>query len=163
MILTISIPLYINLPEFENPITARCFSGFIGFSAFCHLVVVVGNTIAASELNRPYSPVDAMIARVENQFFLVGIGIINYLAVISGIGATWIAGFNRDTTDGWVHVYIIVFVVALCHNFFFGYLRGSRYQDSRAFRFYVKYCDFDGQLKDEYIEKIKAIRSDDNV
>jgi hypothetical protein len=141
----------------------RCFSAFIGFSAFSHLIVVVGNTIAASVLNRPYSPVDAIISRVEFNPLLVSVGFVNYLSVISGLGATWIAGFNRDATDGWVHAYIFFFVIALIYTFISGYSRGSMYQDCRAFRFYVKYCDYDGQLKDEYIEKIKASRNDEKA
>jgi hypothetical protein len=45
LILTITIPLYINVPEFSSASSTRAFSAVVGFSAFSHVLVLLGCTI----------------------------------------------------------------------------------------------------------------------
>jgi hypothetical protein len=156
LILTITIPLFINIPDLSSDSVSRAFSALVGFSAFSHITVVIGCTIVSSVMNRPYCAIDTLIARIEYNGFMTFITIMNYIAVITAVIATMIAGFDRKDIDGWIQIYSIGLYAYMGYMFVQTYSRGSTYQDTRAYRFYAKYCDADGQLKDQYIEQLKA-------
>jgi hypothetical protein len=159
--LTITIPLYVNIPDFDDDNYSHAFSAIVGFSAFSHTLVLIACTIENMVLNRPYSNADTLLTRVET-FFLFGfINVVNYAGMISGLVATLIAGFGRSSLDGYVQLYSIAMCLYLFYLFTIAYQTGTVYQDRRVFKFYKKYCDDDGQLKDEYIDKIRNDLSKD--
>lgn len=162
LILTITIPLFINVPDFDDDNYVRAFSAVVGFSAFSHILVLIGCTIQNMILNRPYSSADTLLARVETFSLFAFIVAINYVGLVCGLVATLIAGFGRSSLDGYIQLYSIGIVIYLLYLFVVTYQKGTVYQDRRIYRFYKKYCDDDGQLKDEYIERIrKDVRRED--
>jgi uncharacterized membrane protein len=79
----------------------------------------------------------------------------NYIAVIATIFAMLIAGFDRSNADIAVQVFALVIVVILVTVFIWNYSAAANLQDQRAIRFYKKYCDISGELKDEYLAAIQ--------
>jgi hypothetical protein len=155
LILTITIPLYINVPEFSSDNITRAFSAVVGFSAFSHVLVLIGCTIQTFIFSRPYSDADTYMQRIECNGLIIFIVAMNYIALFSGLVATLLAGFGRAFVDGVVQLYMIGFLGYVIAVFVNAVQRTGHNQDIRILRFYKKYCDIDGQLKDEYIEMLK--------
>jgi hypothetical protein len=166
LILTITIPLYINVPEFSSPSFTRAFSAVVGFSAFSHVLVLLGCTIQTFIFSRPYSDADTYLQRIECYGLILFIVAMNYVALVSGLVATLIAGFGRYFVDGAVQLYLVGFLVYIGFIFVNAVQRTGHNQDIRILRFYKKYCDIDGQLKDKYIEMLRkdmGVTNDDKV
>jgi hypothetical protein len=155
LILTISMPLFINPPIFEDEGIGHLFSGVIGGAAFSQLSTIIGTTILSGLLNRPYTPVDGMVCRIESRGLYVGTTVINYISMLLTMSSMFIAGFERSLLDGYVQLYGGVMVIAIVITFILALGKGSEYQDKRALVFYQKYCDDDGSLKSEYIQLIE--------
>lgn len=79
----------------------------------------------------------------------------NYIAVIATVFAMLIAGYNRSSVDIAVQVFALTIVVILIVAFVWKYSRAANLQDQRAIRFYQKYCDISGELKDVYLTAIQ--------
>jgi hypothetical protein len=154
LILTISMPLYIDPPSFESNTNAHAFSAVIGIAAFCQLVCIIGCTISSALLNRPFTASDTMMARVGIQPMLVVVTVVNYIANLMTVVAMFVAGFARSDEDGYVQLYAIVMILGLFVLFIMIDGKGSDLQDLRALRFYQKYCDDNGRLKREYLLRI---------
>jgi hypothetical protein len=154
LILTISMPLYIDPPGFNEKNFDRAFSAIIGLAAFSQLTVIIGCTIISALLNRPYTTSDTMVARVQAQSLLVFVNIINYVANVATLVAMLIAGFNRSSVDGGVQMYIGALVILLAYLAHQCYAKGSRFQDGRTLAFYNKYCDDNGRLKHKYLLRV---------
>lgn len=154
LILTITIPLYINPPGMADETTNNAFSAFVGFSAFFHIAVIIGCTIFAMILNRPYSPADTLCARIEYFNLFAMVNVANYIAVSTAIIATLIAGFDRSWIDGFVQIYSPFLILTILYIFISGYGSGTQAQDRRVYRFYKKYCEKNGQLKEKYLRAV---------
>lgn len=154
LILTITIPLFVNPPVFEGE-NAHWFSFFVGFSANLHLYTIIGITIMSALFNRPYTEADRVLIRIENNTLMVITTICNYIAVVSCIVAVLIAGFDRSWFDGGIQSYIVILVLVLIYNFIKSSKQGDFYQDNRCLLFYKKYCLHDGLLKQEYLSLVK--------
>jgi len=63
-----------------------------------------------------------------------------------------IAGFNRSSADNAVQIYAVLVVVYLIFSFLKKNRSAEVLQDERAFKFYQKYCDISGELKNEYLK-----------
>ena len=152
LILTINIPMYLNIPDFESSIMEHVFSTLTGFAGLSHLVVIIGSTITAGLLNMPYGEADGLMCRIRLNSYLVMINVQNYVAVVMTVIAVIIAGFNRSAMDGGL---ILLALVGLGYVLFLLYSvasTGSFLQDSRTVRFVNKYCDSNGMLKEEYLK-----------
>ena len=66
-----------------------------------------------------------------------------------------IAGYDRSSADIAVQVFALLTVVLLIVIFVFSFSSAKNLQDQRALRFYQKYCDISGELKDEYLTAIQ--------
>ena len=159
LILTISMPLYISPPSFGTDEIAHVFSGMIGGAAFTQLSCIIGITILSALWNRPYCPVDRMIARVESQYLFVVTTFVNYLSQLLTMAAMFVAGFDRAYIDGYVQLYAIVVVFGIFALFVKLLGKGDQYQDERTLAFYDKYCEDSGRLWPKYIQMIKEDKS----
>lgn len=155
LILTISMPLYISPPGFSSDAIAHAFSGVIGGAALSQLSCIIGTTILSALWNRPYSPMDRMIARVESQHLFVLTTFVNYLSQVLTMAAMFIAGFDRAYLDGYVQLYAIVVVFGIFTLFVIILAKGDKYQDERTLAFYNKYCEDSGRLWPKYIKMIQ--------
>lgn len=72
-----------------------------------------------------------------------------------------IAGIGRNRIDFYVQLYSIPCLIALLLIFVSFAKKGINYQDTRVLRFYQKYCDVNGELKDKYLAMI--YRDDDKI
>lgn len=159
LILTISMPLYIEPPEFASESRLRIFSAVMGLAAFLQLITIIGCTIVSSFFNRAYADSDAMVSRVKANSILFQVNIWNYMASFATIAAMLIAGFSRSRIDGVIHLYIGVLAIVLIIMFVGSMKAGALLQDVRAFQFYQQYCDPEtGRLKDEYLKQVYAKR-----
>jgi hypothetical protein len=153
LILTISMPLYIDPTSISPSSVSHFFSAVIGIAAFSQLTVIVGCKIVAALLSRPFTASDTMIARIRG---LPLIMVLNYLATLMAVTAIFVAGFARSYEDGYVQLYAILILIGLCSLFAILNAQGSHMQDMRSLRFYQKYCDINGRLKREYLLRIYA-------
>ena len=157
LILTISMPLYISPPDFSSEDIAHVFSGMIGGAAFTQISCIIGITILSALWNRPYCPVDRMIARVETQYLFVTTTFVNYLSQLLTMAAMFVAGFDRAYIDGYVQLYAIVVVFGIFALFVKLLGKGDRYQDQRTLAFYDRYCEDSGRLWPKYIAMIEEV------
>jgi len=102
-----------------------------------------------------YGPIDTFLIYKSNRSSIAFVFILNYIADIATVVAVLLAGFNRGFIDGVVQLYMIPLIVWLFYYLKQGSLIAKEYQDIRQFDFYKKYCDPNGDLKDEYLELIK--------
>ena len=66
-----------------------------------------------------------------------------------------IAGYARSRIDGNIQlIYSATALLLLVYCFIRAGYKGRKYQDTRAYLFYKKYCDPNGELKDEYLEMV---------
>lgn len=151
LILTINIPLFISPPS-SGQLNSHIFSAIIGFAAFCHLIVIITCTLATAFLNAAYSGADTLLARIECQPLLVLSTIINYIAIIATIVGILIVAFGRTSLDFYVQSYMCFIVILLVTFAAYCYRRGVMYQDYRVLKFYLRYCDPNGELKDQYLK-----------
>lgn len=159
LVLTISMPLYIDPPDFSREFHLRIFSAVIGLAAFMQLITIIGCTIVSALFNRAYTGSDAMVARVKAGPTIINVNIWNYLANFATIAAMLIAGFSRSTLDGAVHLYVGLLAMILIAMFIGSMSEGNRLQDVRSYQFYAQYCDPNtGRLKEEYLKRIYAKR-----
>lgn len=157
LILTITYTYYVN-PELSSGDTdgvwVNWFSGFLGYSALCHLAVVIGATIYTASLNACYTDLDTFILKIKmdkHGVFLV-LNITNYLADIFAIVGMLIAGYNRSSYDGNVVLPGIIIVPINVYFLVWSLGQGLKTQDIRSMKFYNEYCDTDGQLKNEFLK-----------
>ncbi len=163
LILTISMPLYIDPPSFDDDNNAHGFSAIVGIAAFCQLGVIIACTIAAAALNRPFSGGDTMVARVQAQSLIVVINVANYISNLATVAAMFIAGFARSTLDGGIQLFACVMIIGLFALFISSDKSGKIAQDQRVLSFYDKYCEDNGRLKREYLLRVygEAKKKDD--
>ena len=154
LIVTITVPLYVNPPPFESDNLEHAFSAVIGFAAFSHLGCIIGCTITCALLNSAYSAVDTLVVYKDNRPHIAFIFLLNYIAILSTMAAVLIAGFNRSNVDGFVQLYSIAIVAALVRYINSSYTTSANDSDRRCLKFYQKYCDSNGELKDEYLRMI---------
>lgn len=160
LILTISMPLYISPPDFNNEDTIHIFSAVVGGAAFCQLVVIISCTIMAALLNRPFSSADSMVVRVEAHTLYVTTFVMNYIANCATVSAMYVAGFDRSFEDGAIQLYGLVFVIIVFALFLRTDFRGKGLQDKRALLFYEKYCEENGRLKKEFLRRLYCKKKD---
>eukprot|EP01033_Poteriospumella_lacustris_P012313 gene12313-8805_t len=158
LILTISMPLYIQLPDvFPDPDYRNIFSAIIGFAAFQQLIVIIGCTIISGLLNRPYAYCDGTMARVMVSVLLAVVTVVNYIGSVSTLVAMLVAGFARKFIDGAVQLYVTVVVTHVIWLFAQTNAFGVRLQDARSIAFYQKYCEPEtGRLKEQYLKVVYA-------
>lgn len=84
---------------------------------------------------------------------------LNYVAILATVVLMLLAGFRRSVADSVVEIYAIVVVITLLVSFLRGYNAAARLQDERMIKFYQKYCDVSGELKDEYLKVINDKRN----
>ena len=84
----------------------------------------------------------------------------NYIAVVATVFAMLIAGYDRSSADIAVQVFALLVVVILIAIFGWNYSNAANLQDQRALRFYQKYCDISGELKDEYLAAIQQNKAE---
>lgn len=154
LILTISMPLYIETPDFNATNITRAFSAIIGLAAFCQLAVIIGCTIVSALLNRPYTPADTMVARVQSNSLMIFVNVVNYVANFATMAAMLIAGFDRAKVDGAVQMYVGFLIFFLSFIAWKATQKGADFQDRRVLAFYEKYCDVSGRLKTEYLARV---------
>jgi len=163
LILTITANLYITLPvSFDQESMAVAFSCICGIAAFTHLLCIVNCTILVGILNMAYSDVDKMIAYHKTQKSLQFTFALNYIAVISTVVVMLIAGYNRSSADNAVQIYAVLIVIYLIISFIRKGRSAEVLQDERALRFYQKYCDMSGELKNEYLKLLHPTTSGQN-
>ena len=78
----------------------------------------------------------------------------NYLAIVATRAAVLMVGFERSFLDGVVQLYavgVVIFLICFAGISSVGMIRD---QGLRFFMFYEKYCDPNGELKDEYLNLI---------
>ena len=149
------MPLYISPPDFNSKTMLHVFSGMIGGAAFTQLSCIIGITILSALWNRPYCPVDRMIARVESQYLFVVTTFVNYLSQLLTMVAMFVAGFDRAGIDGYVQLYAIIVVFGIFALFVKLLGKGDQNQDERTLAFYDKYCEDSGRLWPKYIQMIE--------
>ena len=154
LILTITLTFYISLPEFNRENNATAFSALVGFSAFVHLICIILSIIFSAVLYMGSADVDALILRVRFHWFFVATTATNYLALLTTMASMLIAGFDRSNVDGGVQLYCFVLILMAVIAFKVMVGKGERQQDKRCLAFYKKYCDPNGELKDEYLQMI---------
>jgi len=136
---------------------SRSFSALIGFAAVSHIGCIIGLTIMVSYVNRAITSADAFVEILATRPIFIVATILNYLADCSAMVCLMLVGFDRSRVDGSIIISLGCFAVLglLC---LFGavFSKGSLHQDSRIFLFYKKYCDSNGELKAEYVQKICA-------
>ena len=145
LVLTITIPLYINPPVLQSTLNLRIFSFLMGFASFNLLSCVISCYMLSATYNMP---------------FLTVVVVTNYLAIISTIAGALVAGFDRSLFDGWIHIYIVVVLALLLYYAYTGERHAAKLQDEKALAFYQKYCDANGELKDKYLDFIDSPNSD---
>lgn len=162
LILTISMPLYIQLPSFSSTQSQHIFSAIVGFAAFQQLIVIIGCTIISALLNRPYVPCDGTVARYRVFLLLILVSVVNYIASVATLAAMLVAGFARHFIDGVVQLYVILVVFYLVKLFAYTNSLGVNLQDKRVVAFYEKYCEPQtGRLKEEYLKLVYMPQEDE--
>lgn len=101
-----------------------------------------------------YGPIDTFLIYKENRSSIAFVFVANYIADIATVTAVFLAGFNREFIDGAVQLYTIPLIIWLFYYLLKGSAIAKEYQDIRQVEFYKKYCDPNGDLKDEYLELI---------
>jgi hypothetical protein len=154
LILTITMSFYMSPPDIKSDHNKRLFSAFIGVSACTHIFVLILITILTALFYSPYCYAEAMYLRVKCKSQFILSTVLNYVANIFAIMAMLVSGFDRYVVDGAVQLYFVGILAALVTYLIQNGKLGARNQDERVFMFYKKYCDPNGELKDEYLEKI---------
>lgn len=85
----------------------------------------------------------------------------NYVAVVATVFAMLIAGYDRSSADIAVQVFALLTIVTLIVIFVWNFLIAANLQDQRALRFYQKYCDISGELRDEYLTAIQESKTEE--
>jgi hypothetical protein len=154
LILTISLPQYLdpvvqNGDDYDNE-----YSAIVGISALLHVGTIILCTILSATFSMPYNGSDNLVMRVKLDGMLVVANIANYAAAILVIIAMLFAGFARDSTDGYVQLWAIPLIMAVIYCFIVSQQFAIKLQDVRSFLFYKKYCEPNGMLKQQYLDQI---------
>lgn len=107
-----SMAAYVNPPNLGDSITSNYFMIVTGFAAVANLCCIVAYTMFSVMINRPYSVIDAMVARVRNNIvYVVGI-IFDCLGMLSLLVALLLA---RTGTAGSVAqpMAVILFILVV--------------------------------------------------
>lgn len=154
LFLIITVPYYINMRGFSHYDESRSFSFFMGFASFMFISVVMLSLFLDSILQRAYAPIDALITYIEYKPLWKVIQAMDYLGIIALVVAMFIAAFDRNLVDGVVQLWAPLLFLAFIILFLTADGKESRIQDMRIYRFYRKYCNKDGSLRDEYTRAI---------
>ena len=153
LLLTITLPAYIDPPDFRSSNMSHLFMALAGISSMTNLLSILSATVFVSVLGRPYGNVDTFMARLDDTLFAVAIA-FDYIGVLTLLAATLVAGFNRTYLDGYMQLYSIAIVLFIIVAWIYTALRGNTAQLERVMAFKTRYCDADGQLKDECLNII---------
>ena len=159
LILTISLPLYIDPPSLSSESCNRAFSALMGCSAFLHLYTILACSVLTFAYNQAFTKTDAIISSFAHENIYFWIRRANLAADISALLAAFISAFSRNIIDGSIQLYA-PFLVAFSGYLFFSRLIWSiRIQDERVWHFYRKYCQENGELKQKYLTMIKDAKT----
>lgn len=156
LILTITYTYYIE-PGLSDKTLNHAFSFVMGLSAMLHIATIVMATITTGAFNMCYTELDTAVFKVTMDFghgLQTIINILNYVAVIAAIVGMFIAGFDRSNLDGYLQLYGIAVILGLLVFFVKMLFKGGEIQNYRAYLFYKKYCEIDGQLKQKYLDTL---------
>ena len=154
LILTISLPQYLDPAVTTDGSLGTIYSFFVGFSAIFHIMTIIFCTIFSGSLNMAYNGVDALVIRVKRNDAFVLIQILNYFADTAILLAMMIAGFDREYLDGYLQLYAIPVVIFIIFFFVKFHFLACKIQNVRSMMFYKKYCSPDGSLRPDVLEFI---------
>mmetsp|Transcript_15656 Transcript_15656/g.26229 ORF Transcript_15656/g.26229 Transcript_15656/m.26229 type:complete len:310 (-) Transcript_15656:161-1090(-) len=150
LLLTIAMPAFIDPPDFESSSLGHWFMGMAGLSSVTNLFSIITATIFSTILNRPYTDVDTMVARVTETFLFVLAIVLDYIGMLSLLVSMLIAGFNSSNLDGSVQLYAVPLVIIIIVFWVYALAATDEMQLSSTLAFKEKYLDEFGQLKKEY-------------
>lgn len=156
LVLTITYTYYIE-PDLSNENLNHAFSFVMGLSAIFHIAVIVVATVTTGCYNMAYTELDTAVMKVtidHKQGLTSVINVLNYVALIAAIVGMLLAGFDRSDLDGYLQLYAIAVILALLVFFIKMLGTGATIQNYRAYLFYKKYCQPDGQLKQKYLDTL---------
>lgn len=153
LLLTISLPAYVDPPDFNDDTLGHTFMAFAGISSLANLLSILAATVFVTILTRPYANVDTFIARLDPTLFAMAIT-FDYVGVATLLALMLCAGFNRSYLDGYIQLYCGAIVLIIIAAWIHAWYLGDAAQLDRVALFKQTYCDHDGQLKDEYLSAI---------
>lgn len=154
LLVTIAIPAYISPPDFDSSLQKHVFVALMGLSSMCNLVCILLCTIFNTMMSRPYTDIDVMMVRIFHVHTLAGAITADYIGILALLTAVLVAGFNLSRIDGYIQLYIIFIVIIVVIGWIYGTQLTDKFQLKAAEAFKAKYCDDDGQLKDEVLTRI---------
>ena len=160
LILTISLPQYLdpvvqNGDDYDNE-----YSAIVGISALLHIGTIILCTILSATFSMPYNGSDNLVMRVKLDSILASVHFSNYAADILVIIAMLFAGFARDSVDGYIQLWAIGLIAVVVFCFVVSQGFAITLQDVRSFLFYKKYCEPNGMLKQQYLDQIYSDKED---
>ena len=138
LLMSVTAPLFISPPEFENDWFQIIVSAVLGLSTFFQLFNLVAFTAVLNMINAPYTAAYTMLARVEAEFYLWFLNILVYAGVCMFMAAMLFVAYVGNIID----LYIMTPVVGLL--ILFGYLlyitsvTGMEFRRESTFQFYER-------------------------
>jgi len=154
LLMSVTAPLFISPPTFENDWFQIIVSAVLGLSTFFQLFNLVAFTAVLNMINAPYTAAYTMLARVEAEFYLWFLNILVYAGVCMFMAAMLFVAYVGNVID----LYIMMPVVPLI--FSFGYIlyvttaTATEFRRESVYQFYERYCEYDGKLKMEFLNLV---------
>jgi hypothetical protein len=154
LLMSVTAPLFISPPEFENAWFEIIVSAVLGLATFFQLFNLVAFTALLNMINAPYVASYTMLARVEAEFYLWFLNLLVYAGVCMFMAAMLFVAYVGNVID----LYIMMPVVPLI--FSFGYIlyvttaTATEFRRESVYQFYERYCEYDGKLKMEFLNLV---------
>lgn len=152
--MSVTGPLYISPPTFEDDIFALIFSAVLGLATFIQLFNLVSFTAVANLINQPYVPSLTMVARIEAEFYLNFLNVLVYAGVGLFMGGLMFVAYVGNFID----LLIMLLVIPLIGLFIYILVTTTsislELRRESVYQFYEKYCDKDGRLLPVYLNLV---------
>lgn len=151
LLMSVTAPLYISPPSFDEEVFAIIFSAVLGLATFIQLFNLVAFTAVSDLINQAYEPSLTMHARVEAEFYTAFLSYLVYTGVALFMAGLLFVAYVGSVVD----LYIMLLVIPLIGLFIYILISTSRIaKDLRresVYQFYELYCEPDGKLLPQYL------------
>ena len=171
LLMSVTAPLYISPPSFDEDVFATIFSAVLGLATFIQLFNLVAFTAVSDLINQAYVPSLTMHARVEAEFYTTFLSYLVYTGVALFMAGLLFVAYVGSVID----LYIMLLVVPLIGLFIYILISTTRIakdlKRESVHQFYELYCEADGKLLIQYLnlvyndfeEQIKVHYNIDNL
>ena len=154
LLMSVTAPLFISPPSFEDPWFQVIVSAVLGLATFFQLFNLVAFTALLNMINAPYTASYTMLARVEAEFYIWFLNILVYAGVCMFMSAMLFVAYVGNIIDLYIMMPVVPLIGLFAYILYITSVTSREFQRETVYQFYQRYCEYDGKLRPEFLDMV---------